>query len=79
MCGYSKNLVDSDSILTQLSTECYEVTHSYDEAKLAIVYTCGFIDSVVQESLDTMGEALAANGQVLVTSYLVITDLPCLW
>jgi|GEM_PF-6903207 hypothetical protein len=31
MFGYSKNLVDSESIFTQLSTECYEVTSSYDE------------------------------------------------
>ena len=37
---------------------------------LVIVNTCGFIDSAVQESLDTIGEALAANGKVLVTGCL---------
>ncbi len=35
-----------------------------------IVNTCGFIDSAVQESLDTIGEALAENGKVLVTGCL---------
>ncbi|MFT5294511.1 MAG: ribosomal protein S12 methylthiotransferase [Colwellia sp.] len=65
-----KNLVDSERIFTQLRTEGYEVTNSYDDAELVIVNTCGFIDSAFQESLDTIGEALAANGKVLVTGCL---------
>jgi ribosomal protein S12 methylthiotransferase len=35
-----------------------------------IVNTCGFIDDAVKESLDTIGEALAANGRVIVTGCL---------
>lgn len=68
--GCPKNLVDSERILTQLRTEGYDVTNSYDDAALVIVNTCGFIDSAVQESLDTIGEALAENGKVLVTGCL---------
>jgi len=68
--GCPKNLVDSERILTQLRTEGYDVTNSYDDAELVIVNTCGFIDSAVQESLDTIGEALAENGKVLVTGCL---------
>ena len=68
--GCPKNLVDSERILTQLRTEGYEVVPSYDDADLVIVNTCGFIDSAVQESLDTIGEALAENGKVLVTGCL---------
>jgi ribosomal protein S12 methylthiotransferase len=68
--GCPKNLVDSERILTQLRTEGYDVTNSYDDAELVIVNTCGFIDSAVQESLDTIGEALSANGKVLVTGCL---------
>jgi len=49
--GCPKNLVDSERILTQLRTEGYDVTNSYDDADLVIVNTCGFIDSAVQESL----------------------------
>ncbi len=72
--GCPKNLVDSERILTQLRTEGYEVTNSYHDAALVIVNTCGFIDSAVQESLDTIGEALAENGKVLVTGCLGAKD-----
>jgi len=68
--GCPKNLVDSERILTQLRTEGYDVVPSYDDAELVIVNTCGFIDSAVQESLDTIGEALNENGKVLVTGCL---------
>ena len=68
--GCPKNLIDSERILTQLRTEGYDVTSSYDDADLVIVNTCGFIDSAVKESLDTIGEALTENGKVLVTGCL---------
>ncbi|MCW8999182.1 MAG: 30S ribosomal protein S12 methylthiotransferase RimO, partial [Kangiellaceae bacterium] len=72
--GCPKNLVDSERILTQLRTEGYEVVPSYNDAQLVIVNTCGFIDSAVQESLDTIGEALAENGKVLVTGCLGVKE-----
>jgi ribosomal protein S12 methylthiotransferase len=68
--GCPKNLVDSERILTQLRTEGYEISASYDNADMVIVNTCGFIDSAVQESLDAIGEALAENGKVIVTGCL---------
>lgn len=68
--GCPKNLVDSERILTQLKTEGYDVVPSYDDAELVIVNTCGFIDSAVEESLETIGEALKENGKVLVTGCL---------
>ncbi len=68
--GCPKNLVDSERILTQLKVEGYNIVPSYDDAELVIVNTCGFIDSAVQESLDTIGEALAENGKVIVTGCL---------
>ena len=68
--GCPKNLVDSERILTQLRTEGYDVVSTYADADMVIVNTCGFIDAAVQESLDTIGEALAANGKVLVTGCL---------
>jgi ribosomal protein S12 methylthiotransferase len=72
--GCPKNLVDSERILTQLRTEGYEVVSTYHNAELVIVNTCGFIDSAVQESLDTIGEALAENGKVIVTGCLGIKE-----
>jgi ribosomal protein S12 methylthiotransferase len=72
--GCPKNLVDSERILTQLRIEGYDVVSTYDDAALVIVNTCGFIDSAVQESLDTIGEALAKNGKVIVTGCLGIKE-----
>ena len=43
---------------------------SYDQAELVIVNTCGFIDAAVEESLQAIGEALDANGRVIVTGCL---------
>lgn len=72
--GCPKNLVDSERILTQLRTEGYDVVPTYNDADLVIVNTCGFIDSAVEESLDTIGEALAENGKVIVTGCLGIKE-----
>ncbi|MFT5542781.1 MAG: ribosomal protein S12 methylthiotransferase [Glaciecola sp.] len=72
--GCPKNLVDSERILTQLRTEGYDVVPTYKDAALVIVNTCGFIDSAVQESLDTIGEALAENGKVIVTGCLGVRE-----
>jgi ribosomal protein S12 methylthiotransferase len=68
--GCPKALVDSERILTQLRAEGYEISGSYDGADVVIVNTCGFLDSARQESLDAIGEALAANGKVIVTGCL---------
>ena len=68
--GCPKATVDSERILTQLKAEGYQLTNAYEEADTVIVNTCGFIDSAVQESLDTIGEALEENGKVIVTGCL---------
>ncbi len=68
--GCPKALVDSEQILTQLRAEGYETSSTYQDADLVIINTCGFIDSAVEESLDTIGEALAENGKVIVTGCL---------
>ena len=68
--GCPKALTDSELILTQLRAEGYETSKTYAGADLVIVNTCGFIDDAVKESLDAIGEALAANGKVIVTGCL---------
>ncbi|WP_395701568.1 30S ribosomal protein S12 methylthiotransferase RimO [Aquabacterium sp.] len=68
--GCPKALTDSELILTQLSAEGYQTSKSFAGADLVIVNTCGFIDDAVKESLDTIGEALAENGRVIVTGCL---------
>ena len=68
--GCPKALVDSERILTNLRSEGYEVAPTYEQADLVVVNTCGFIDAAIDESLQTIGEALERNGKVIVTGCL---------
>jgi ribosomal protein S12 methylthiotransferase len=65
--GCPKALVDSERIITRLRAEGYELTRGHAGADLAIVNTCGFLDSAQEESLAAIGSALAENGKVIVT------------
>ena len=68
--GCPKALVDSERILTRLRAEGYAISPDYQGAEAVIVNTCGFLDSAKAESLEAIGEALAANGRVIVTGCL---------
>ncbi len=68
--GCPKALVDSERIITQLRAQGYELVPSYEDAGVVVINTCGFIDSAVKESLDTIQEAMAENGRVIVTGCL---------
>jgi len=68
--GCPKALVDSERILTRLRAEGYAISPDYQGADAVIVNTCGFLDSAKAESLEAIGEALAANGRVIVTGCL---------
>jgi ribosomal protein S12 methylthiotransferase len=72
--GCPKALVDSERILTQLRTEGYAITPSYENADVVVVNTCGFIDSAKAESLDAIGEAIAENGRVIVTGCMGVEE-----
>lgn len=53
--GCSKNLVDSENIITQLRGNDFDVHHESDEdANVVIVNTCGFIDLAKEESVNTI-------------------------
>lgn len=54
--GCSKNLVDSEVMLTQLRGNKVNASHEAqeDDANVIIVNTCGFIDNAKQESIDTI-------------------------
>jgi ribosomal protein S12 methylthiotransferase len=68
--GCPKALVDSERIITQLRAQGYELVSNYQDAGVVVINTCGFIDSAVKESLDTIKEAMAENGRVIVTGCL---------
>ena len=54
--GCSKNIVDSEVMLTQLRGNSIDAVHesSKDDANVIIINTCGFIDNAKQESIDTI-------------------------
>lgn len=68
--GCPKATVDSERILTQMKVEGYQFSDDYHAADLVVVNTCGFIESAVEESLAAIGDALHANGKVIVTGCL---------
>ncbi len=68
--GCPKALVDSERIITQLRAQGYDLVSTYQDAGVVIINTCGFIDAAIKESLDTIREAMAENGRVIVTGCL---------
>lgn len=53
--GCSKNIVDSENLITQLKANDFDVVHeSSDPANVIIVNTCGFIDLAKEESVNTI-------------------------
>lgn len=68
--GCPKALVDSERIITRLRAEGYEIARDYQGADVVVVNTCGFLNSAKEESLEAIGEAMAANGRVIVTGCL---------
>lgn len=49
--GCSKNLVDGEFMSSKLSDYGFTITNDASEAQIAIVNTCGFIDSAKEESI----------------------------
>jgi ribosomal protein S12 methylthiotransferase len=68
--GCPKALVDSERIVTRLRAEGYALARDHAGADLAIVNTCGFLESAQAESLAAIGAALKENGKVIVTGCL---------
>ena len=54
--GCSKNLVDSENLITQLKGNDFEVDHESEkeDANIVIINTCGFIDRAKEESVNTI-------------------------
>ena len=52
--GCSENLVDAEEMVYILNENGYEMTTDIDDADIAIVNTCGFIESAKEESIDTI-------------------------
>ncbi len=71
--GCSKNIVDSEVLLTQLRGNKIEATHEseQDDANIVVINTCGFIDNAKQESIDTILRYVDAKEEGLVEKVYV--------
>ena len=71
--GCSKNLVDSEVLLTQLRGNNIHAEHESknDDSNIVIINTCGFIDNAKQESIDTILRYVDAKEEGLVEKVYV--------
>jgi len=56
--GCAKNLVDSENMLGLIKERGFSIASNLEEAGIAVINTCGFIQSAVQESIETVFEAV---------------------
>ena len=61
--GCSKNLVDSEVLLGQLTGGKAHIVDDVDDADIAVINTCGFIEAAKQESIDAILEAVERKKQ----------------
>ncbi|MBK7305250.1 MAG: 30S ribosomal protein S12 methylthiotransferase RimO [Saprospiraceae bacterium] len=72
--GCSKNLVDSENLMTQLDYNHYKVEHNpsgADPADIVIINTCGFIDRAKEESIETILEYAQLKGRGAISKLYV--------
>ncbi len=71
--GCSKNLVDSEVLLSQLKGNGIDARHESNarDNNIVIINTCGFIDNAKQESVNTILEYAAAKDKGLVDKVYV--------
>ena len=70
--GCSKNLVDSEVMLNILVSNGLEKVVSIDDADIAVINTCGFIESAKEESINEILE-IAQYKTIGKLKYLIVT------
>lgn len=63
--GCSKNLVDSESLMAQFEANGYHCVHDpkHPQGEIAVINTCGFIESAKEESINTILEFAQAKNE----------------
>ena len=71
--GCSKNIFDSEVLMSQLKANNFDVEHESmdDDSEIVIINTCGFIDNAKQESIDTIIRYAEAKAEGLVDKVYV--------
>ncbi|HTX98695.1 MAG TPA: 30S ribosomal protein S12 methylthiotransferase RimO [Bacteroidota bacterium] len=60
--GCAKNTVDSERLLAQLRLNSVAIAPSLEDADIAVINTCGFIDAAKQESIDAIIQQVRRKG-----------------
>ena len=64
--GCSKNLVDSEHLMKQFEANGYHCVHDSKrpDGEIAVINTCGFIESAKEESINTILEFVHAKNSM---------------
>lgn len=74
--GCARNLIDSEVMLGRLKNAGWRIEEEPDEAEIIIVNTCSFIESAVNESIDTILELAAYKNRGACRNLIVTGCLP---
>lgn len=74
--GCARNMVDSESILGRLAAKNWQITKDPSLAHVIIVNTCSFIESAVNESIDTILELAKFKKKGICQRLIVVGCLP---
>jgi ribosomal protein S12 methylthiotransferase len=70
--GCPKNVVDSEILMGQMKLNDIELTGSIDDADVAIINTCGFIDAARAESIDVIIDTIRQKDTTKLKKVLVM-------
>lgn len=69
--GCSKNVVDSEFIMSQLKSNDIEIVEDERDSNTVLINTCGFIEAAKQESIDTILRAVDLKAKKKIDSVYV--------
>jgi ribosomal protein S12 methylthiotransferase len=70
--GCSKNVVDSEVLMKQLQLDDWEISDTSDGSSIAVINTCGFIESAKEESVETILQAVQLKKEGRLTKVVVM-------
>ena len=70
--GCAKNLIDSEHMLGILDSRGFGLTSSIEDAEFALINTCGFLQSAVEEAIDTILETARLKNEGKLKKIVVV-------
>ena len=61
--GCARNDVDSEELAGRLAADGFELVEEAEDAEIAVVNTCGFVDAAKKDSIDTLLAASDLKGR----------------